>query len=586
MAVLLLFAFLSGLVTIAAPCVWPLLPVVFSSSWLGGRWRPLGLTLGILLSFGAITLSLSYLVHVIGFDPSLLRTIAVIVLLAIGATLLLPALGARIEALLSRVVGGAGWSKGGDGFWAGFVSGLPLGIVWAPCAGPILATIATLAATRDVGASIVLVTVAYLAGIGLPLLWFSYAAGQMLMTSSRRLSRYTGAVQRVAGVAMVLTAMLVFFDLDTRVETELLARVPSYSTFISNLEGNDRVTAQLDKLRGDTPSPDAQKPSSASVSTTGLFNQDAAAPELKGITRWLNLPAGQESLTLASLRGKVVLVDFWTYTCINCIRTLPHVTAWYDRYKDDGFVVIGVHSPEFAFERETSNVQDAIKRFGIRYPVAQDNDYGTWKAFRNQYWPAEYLIDRDGNVRRVHFGEGKYDQTEQAIRELLKQTGANVSAPMTETPDQTPKELSSPETYLGGDEMQSYFPIGRLAEGDQPGLKLASNISLNSFNFGGDWTVAPEYSQTGANAVLEYNFHARYVYLVMHKPPDNIGTVRVLVDGRAVDATNAGADVKDGAVTVDSDRLYELVHHGESDKPHILRLEFSPGVQVYAFTFG
>src|SRR3954454_21989970 len=174
MAVLLLFAFLSGLVTIAAPCVWPLLPVVFSSSWLGGRWRPLGLTLGILLSFGTITLSLSYLVHAIGFDPSLLRTIAVIVLLAIGATLLLPALGARVEALLSRLVGDAGWSKSGDGFWAGFISGLPLGIVWAPCAGPILATIATLAATRDVGASIILVTVAYLAGIGLPLLWFSY----------------------------------------------------------------------------------------------------------------------------------------------------------------------------------------------------------------------------------------------------------------------------------------------------------------------------------------------------------------------------------------------------------------------------
>jgi hypothetical protein len=189
-------------------------------------------------------------------------------------------------------------------------------------------------------------------------------------------------------------------------------------------------------------------------------------------------------------------------------------------------------------------------------------------------------------VRRVHFGEGKYDQTEQAIRELLKQTGANVSAPMTETPDQTPKELSSPETYLGYEEMQSYFPIGKLAEGDQPGLKLATNLSPNSFNFGGDWIVASEYSQSGANAVLEYSFHARYVYLVIHKPPDSNGTVRVLVDGKPVDGATAGVDAKGSVVTVDSDRLYELARQPESDKQHILRLELSPGIQVYAFTFG
>jgi thiol-disulfide isomerase/thioredoxin len=292
---------------------------------------------------------------------------------------------------------------------------------------------------------------------------------------------------------------------------------------------------------------------------------------------------------LEALRGKVVLVDFWTYTCINCIRTLSHVTAWYDRYKDDGFVVIGVHSPEFVFERETSNVQDAIQRFGIRYPVAQDNDYATWKAFRNQYWPAEYLIDRQGNIRRVKFGEGKYAQTEQAIRTLLAETGVQPASHLTRTPDKTPRELASPESYLGGDDMASYNlveKVGSIGVGEHTGLVLSPTLRQNTFSFGGDWSVQPEYSRSVRDSVLEYKFHGHYVYLVMHRPEQGDGNVKVFVDGQPVDARVAGADVKDGAVTVDSDRLYELVRLDNAEAFHILRLEFSPGVQVYAFTFG
>ncbi|HLF79681.1 MAG TPA: cytochrome c biogenesis protein DipZ [Dehalococcoidia bacterium] len=578
MIILLFFAFLSGLLTIAAPCIWPLLPVVLSSSALRGHRRPVGLTLGILISFGIITLSISYLVHLLGFDASLLRTIAVIVLAVMGATLLFPALTKIIEGLVSRIVGGAGWTKSGAGFWPGFISGLPLGVVWAPCAGPILATIATLAATRTVGVSIILVTIAYLIGIGIPLFIFSYA-GQHFVQTTRFLSRYTGTMQKVFGVAIVGTAGLIFFNWDTRLQAELLTAVPSYSNFINRLERNSAVTTELNKIKG-------IESAGVSVDKDRMFNASDPAPEFKGITRWLNLPPDQNSLSLEQLRGKVVLIDFWTYTCINCIRALPHATAWYNEYKDDGLVVIGVHTPEFAFERDTSNVEQAIQRFGIRYPVAQDNEYATWKAYRNQYWPAKYLIDKDGNLRRVEYGEGEYDKTEQAIRELLREAGAKLPGGLTGTPDNTPKVLSSPESYLGADRMINYYPNASIDEGDHTDLQTDPKLSLNSFDFGGDWNVQAEYSQTVFNAVLEYNFHGEHVYLVMHKPSEGIGTIRVLVDGSPVDGVNAGADVQNGLVTVDSDRLYELVDLKGDPGRHILRLEFSPGIQLFAFTFG
>ncbi len=258
----------------------------------------------------------------------------------------------------------------------------------------------------------VLVTLAYVSGVGLPLFLFAYG-GQKVVGKTRFLSAYTGRVQQAFGVLILLTAVSIYTNYDKVIQLKLLEAFPSYSSALTSFEKNDAIKQQLDVLKG-------RKPSNVTTDARGLFNENKPAPEFVGITKWLNT---DKPLTLKDLKGKVVLVDFWTYTCINCIRTLPHVTSWYDKYKDQGFVVIGVHTPEFQFEKETKNVENAIKQYKINYPVPQDNDFATWNAYDNQFWPAEYLIDAKGTIRRTHFGEGKYDEMEMAIQTLLKESG-------------------------------------------------------------------------------------------------------------------------------------------------------------------
>ena len=290
---------------------------------------------------------------------------------------------------------------------------------------------------------------------------------------------------------------------------------------------------------------------------------------------------------MKELRGKVVLVDFWTYTCINCIRTLPHVTSWYDKYKDNGFVVIGVHTPEFAFEHNTGNVLDAIKTYNIHYPVAQDNDYATWNNFNNEYWPAEYLIDANGNIRRTHFGEGEYDEMEMAIRELLKENGQTLAGSLDNLPDQTPDGELSPETYLGAERMQYYYHGGSIGTGERT-FTLAKDLTSNSFSFGGNWNIKQDEAIAGKDAVLNYKFIAGKVFLVLR--PGSEGTtqkVKVLLDGKPVDGSSAGSDVDDGEIMVNSDKLYNLINLRGKSGTHVLQLEFeTPGTEAFAFTFG
>jgi thiol-disulfide isomerase/thioredoxin len=309
------------------------------------------------------------------------------------------------------------------------------------------------------------------------------------------------------------------------------------------------------------------------------------APGFDGATKWLNLPAGRQVLKKEDLKGKVVLVDFWTYTCINCIRTLPHVTRWYDKYKDQGFVVIGVHTPEFEFEKDSNNVLAAIKQFNIHYPVPQDNNYAIWNNFNNQYWPAEYLIDANGVLRRTHFGEGEYDEMEQAIQGLLKEAGKKVDTSLDTMPDTTPHMQLSPETYLGSNRAQYYFPSGGLHNGTKE--FTVEEPSDDSFSLGGNWTITGENAVAGNKAVLVYNFYADKVFLVMRPPTGKNGKVKVYLDGKVVGVNQAGKDVQDGTVTVDTDRLYELIDLKNNPGKHTLRLEFqTPGTQGFAFTFG
>ncbi len=586
MVVLLFFAFISGLITIAAPCIWPLLPIILSSAIQGSdHKRPLGITLGILTSFGLLTLTISYLVSIFRFDPEILRYFAVAVLIFLGVTIIFPPVTKIVESFVSRFAGRFGQlrSGGGGGFGAGYITGLSLGIVWTPCAGPILAAIATLAATRAVNLEIVLVTIVYLIGVGIPLFIFAYS-GQKIINKSRVLNRYTGTIQKIFGVIMIVTAIMIMTNFDKVLQAKLLDVFPGYSQFIINLENNKAVENQLDKIRSGDNSDSVGKPfSPMNESGSDIFNANVLAPELEGISNWIN----SEPLRLKDLKGKVVLIDFWTYTCINCIRTLPHVTSWYEKYKDDGLVIIGVHTPEFEFEKDTKNVNQAINQYSINYPVAQDNDFSTWNAFSNRYWPAKYLIDKNGNIRYFHFGEGKYDETEKAIQELLKETGTEINDEMTKIPDNTPTVRNSPETYLGSTRMEYYFPNGNIQNGDYKNLEKTSGISVNSFTLGGNWIITDEYSESGVDAVLEYRFTASKVFLVMKPKQGTEGKVRVYIDGQIPDASSAGIDLNsNGYLPITSDRLYELINLDGKHGEHLLRIEFTPNIQVFAFTFG
>ncbi len=570
MILLLGFAFLSGLVTILAPCIWPLLPIVLSSTLSGkGRQRPLGITLGIIFSFALFTLVVSSLVKIFHFDPNILRLFAVIVIGFLGLTMIIPALSGLLESLISRLTGFAGQRfQQGNGFGAGFVTGVSLGIVWSPCAGPILAAIATLAATGKVTGSVILVTIAYVIGVGIPLFIFAYG-GQKLFERMRFVSHYTRRIQQVFGFIMILTALAIYTNYDRYIESQFLNAFPQLNTSFNSFEGNSTIKQQLDTLKGNQPSPTS-----------------STAPDFIGITKWLNT---DKSISIHDLKGKVVLVDFWTYTCINCIRTLPFVTSWYDKYKDKGFVVIGIHTPEFEFEKDTNNVLSAIKQYNINYPVAQDNNYATWQNYSNQYWPAEYLIDATGNVRRTHFGEGEYDQTELAIQELLKEAGQQVNNNLTNMPDQTPKTSISIETYLGSARMHYFYPNDSVANGQQS-FTLSNNLPQNSFSFGGIWNITNETAIAGNNATINYNFIASKVFIIL-RPGTTLATgggkVKVYLDGNIIDSSNAGTDVQNGIVNVDGDRLYNIIDlHGKTEN-HIVKLEFqTPGIEAYTFTFG
>ncbi len=587
METLLFFAFLSGFVTILAPCIWPLLPIILSSSLNGGKAKSLGITLGIMVSFSVFILSISYLVKLFGLDPNIIRLFAVIVLVIMGLSMIIPAFSRVLEGMLSRLAGRFGGTQNNrSGFGGGFLTGCALGIVWTPCTGPILATIAALAATSSLNLGIILVTIVYVIGVGIPLFFFSYGGGK-LIAKTRFVGGFTGRIQQIFGVVILLTALAIYTNYDKVIQVKLLDSFPSYTRFLIGLETNPAVKKQLDILKGNKEKKtDDMIGKPFNMTDSKSLPNLGPAPEFVGITKWLNLPASRQALTLKELRGKVVLVDIWTYTCINCIRTLPYLTRWYEKYEDQGFVIIGVHSPEFEFEKKTENVLDAIKRYNITYPVAQDNDFATWKAYNNQYWPAKYLIDAKGNVRYTHFGEGKYEETEIAIQALLKEAGQNTTSDTVRISDQTPTQKRTQEIYLGASRMEYLDPQGSVSNGTQI-FQLPKATRQNAFSLGGQWTITNEYSRSEKNSILVLNFTADKVFLVMRPQENQKGIIKVLLDGKPIEAKSAGADVKNGILIIDSDREYNIVDLKGNSVNHLLRLEFQDsGIEVFAFTFG
>ncbi len=570
MLLLLIFAFLAGIVTILSPCILPVLPIVLAGSVTKGRRRPFGIVLGFILSFTFFTLALSSIVKWTGLPADFLRTVSVVTILGFGVGLLFPQSQALMEKLFSKLTNLAPQENNPNaGFWGGIIIGLSLGLLWTPCVGPILASVITLAATNTVNATSILITAAYTLGTAIPML-IIIRGGRSALQKIPWLFRNLTKIQKGFGITMVLLAIGLFFNVDRKFQSYVLAIFPQYGTGLTQIETIPIVQKNLQALTGHS-------------STGPSSNNSAAAPDFIAGGQWFNSPP----LTINQLKGKVVLVDFWTYTCINCIRTLPYLTDWYQKYHDQGLVIIGVHSPEFEFEKDPENVKKAIADFGIKYPVMQDNNLATWQAYQNQYWPAEYLIDAKGQVRHTHFGEGEYDQTEQAIQGLLKEAGdMATNVPISTMPDQTPTQQLSPETYLGSDRMQYFYPAGQL-DPTQSTFNLSENLPKDTFSFGGEWAIDTDHATPGNNATLDYNFTASKVFIILRPGINQSGQVKVYLDGKDVSASVSGSDVKDGVVTVTSDKLYNLIDFGGKVENHILKLQFlTPGLEAYTFTFG
>jgi cytochrome c biogenesis protein CcdA/thiol-disulfide isomerase/thioredoxin len=595
MIVLLGFAVLAGAGTALSPCVLPVLPALLSAGGAGGRRRPLGIVLGLSVTFTVTIVGVANLVDGVGLGSDPLRDVAIAVLLAFGVVLLAPGIAARLEAPLSRLAR-FGPRSGGDGFASGLLVGGALGFVYTPCASPILAAVISVSAATG---RTILIALAYAAGSALVLLLLTLG-GRRVFERVRRAGRGP-MLQRALGTIMILTALAIATNLDVSFDQLVAQHIPDVN-LTAGLECSPSVTGRLHEINGRQPKFTPANGSSACGGSAGSVHAAPAgasqatllaaaqklpalgtAPEFTDTQRWFNTP-GDRPLTLSSLRGHVVLVDFWTYTCINCIRTLPYLKAWDAAYRNDGLQIVGVQTPEFAFEHDAGNVANAITQFGLRYPVAQDNNMGTWNAYGNQYWPADYLIDAHGRVRYAAFGEGDYDKTETAIRALLAEAGRPVGGRGRPSGVVVPSSRVTPETYLGTARAEGWLSPPRTGVHDY-GRPPAAGLPLNSFAFSGRWNVGAQPAEARASAGIDLEFQAKHVYLVLSSRGERPLPVRVLLDGRPINDADAGADVHSGVVTVRRQRLYTLASLPRSER-HRLSLRFAPGAAGYAFTFG
>ncbi len=594
MLILLVFALLAGAGTALSPCVLPLLPALLAAGGVGGRRRPLGIVLGLSITFTITIVGVAMVVDGVGLGSDPLRIVSIVVLLVFGVVLMAPGLQDRIEAPLSRLAR-FGPRSSGDGFASGLIVGGALGFVYTPCASPILAAVISVSAASG---KTILIALAYALGSALVLLALTLG-GRRLFDRVRQAGRGP-ALQRALGAIMILTALAIITNLDINFDQFVAQHIPDVN-LTASLECSSTVTSRLHQITGHQPKfapANGSATCGGSATAVRVAARDAsqatlladaqqlpvlgAAPEFTETQDWFNTP-GDRPQSLASLHGRVVLVDFWTYTCINCIRTLPYLKAWDAAYRNQGLTIVGVESPEFAFERDAANVANAISQFGLRYPVVQDNNLGTWNAYGNQSWPADYLIDARGQVRYTTVGEGDYSQTETAIRSLLAEAGYAVGAMSHPTGVIVPSEEATPETYLGTARAERWLvpPQAGLHDyGPAP-----ASLTLSQFAYSGSWNISGQPASAVSGAGIDVEFRAKNVYLVLSSPGERPLAVQVLLDGRPIPAQDAGADVRAGVVTVRRQRLYALVSLPR-DEQHRLSLRFAPGVTGYAFTFG
>ncbi len=557
----------AGMVAGISPCIVPVLPVILatgvttevdgSTGWWRARARPIAVVAGLVLSFSLLILVGSEIISLFHLPPNFLRDAGIVLLVVVGLSYLVPPLATLLERPFMRIRSRQPSARAG-----GFVIGLGLGLVFVPCAGPILAAITVVGATHRVGVTAVFVTIAFGIGAAVPLLVIGLAGTEL--TKRVKTLRVRGPrLRQVSGVILVGMALAIGFNAFAALQRDL----PGYTDALQNrFEGSGTVRQELGTLTGNGHSSLASCPSD----TSGLVNC-GAAPQFKGIVSWFNTP-GDRPVTLSSLRGKVVLVDFWTYSCINCQRSLPHVEAWYKDYAKDGFVVVGVHTPEFAFEHVISNVKAEAAQLGVRYPVAIDNNYGTWDAYDNEDWPAEYLIDAKGDVRHIALGEGDYGGDEQLIRKLITDAHPDIKLPRpTDVPNRTPTTPINQETYVGYDRLEFLVPDNNVAQNTPATYEFPSSLPLGGLGLSGIWTDHAQEATAGANAEMELGFQANDIYLVL----GGSGTLDVSING-----------VQTKTISVSGiPRLYTLFQSGPS-QTGVLLLKASPGIQAYDFTFG
>jgi cytochrome c biogenesis protein CcdA/thiol-disulfide isomerase/thioredoxin len=557
---LVLIGLVGGIITGLSPCVLPVLPVVL----LGGgsaepdaesaRRRPYLVVLGLTLSFAVFTLFGSLILASLHLPDDAIRWLGLALLVLVGLGLLVPPLGHLIERPFYRFPQRAiGTGRNG------FLLGVALGAVFVPCAGPVLAAITVAGATGHIGLRTVGLTLGFAVGTAIPLLAFALAGRGM----TRRLGafrRHQGAFRAVSGVVVIVLAVALTFNLSDIIQRD----IPN----LTEAAGNSLEKGAAAAPQGGSGSVSLQDCQTAAMYGGSGLEQCGPAPGFSGIQQWLNTPGGKP-VNLASLKGKVVLVDFWAYSCINCQRELPHVEAWAKDYASDGLEVVGVHTPEYAFEHVPSNVAAGVRRLGLTFPVALDNSYDTWNAYDNQSWPAAYLIDATGQIRHVSIGEGDYTGEEQLIRQLLSAAHPGLTLPPpTDIPDTTPDDPEqTPETYLGAEREQGYDGSTAYATGQ---FAQPATLPANTFGLSGAWTIGQQSITAGKGAGITLAFHASDVYLDV----GGTGTLTVSADGTSKVIHVSGAP-----------DIYTVATE-QPARDGTVTIRLSPGLQAYSFTFG
>ncbi len=528
-------AFIEGFALIISPCVLPILPIILAGSLTGGKSRPFGIIVGFVTTFAILTLFTRSLIHFLHIEADTLRTVSYILLLLLGALMVSTFLSERFTSLTNRLANAGHSLKTANdpqsGFWGGFIFGGLVSVIWTPCAGPVLAAVIVQVIMQTTTLQSILTLISFTLGVALPMLLIALL-GRRILNKFNFFKRHTTLFRKLLGLIIIGAVLFLSYDANSNMSTARACSVQKTTSGITNELANPYK-----------------------------------APELVGIDAWIN----SSPLTLEDLKNKVILIDFWTYSCINCTRTIPYLNAWYEKYKSKGLVIIGVHSPEFEFEHDILNVSKAVEKFKIHYPVALDNNFLTWKNFNNQYWPAHYLINQQGEVVYEHVGEGKPEEIENNIRYLL-----GLGATSNEVKENQPYNASqTPEIYLGYKRANRFANEEKLQKQESKFYTYPTNLPKHQWALHGDWQILPEkIVAEKANASIRLHFNASKIYAVMG------------VSGQPVDVQIKVNGILQSPLQVKGHQLYLLVSLPSQKEGELELIASQPGLEMYSFTFG